>query len=54
MLCTKFDDQLGAVRRVHDLGVELHGVETARLVGDGGERRVLAGGDDVRSLGQAA
>ena len=28
-------------RRVHHLGVELHGVEAARLVGDGGERRVL-------------
>ncbi len=31
-------DQLGAVRRVHDLGMELHGVEAARLVGDDGER----------------
>ena len=38
--------QLGAVGRVHHLGVELHAVIAAALVGDGGEGRVLAGGDD--------
>ena len=36
--------QLRAVRRVDDLGVELHAVEAARVVGDDGERRALAGG----------
>ena len=51
-MCTKLREQLGAVRRVHDLGVELHGVEAARLVGDDGERRVLAGGDDGEALRQ--
>ena len=48
--------QLGAVGRVHHLGMELHGVVLARLVGDGGEGRVLAGGDDAearRQLGDA-
>ena len=46
-------DQLGAVRRVNDFGVELHGVEMARLVGDGGERRILARRDDLKAFGQA-
>ena len=48
--------KLGAVGRVHHLGMELHAVELARLVGDGGERRVLRGGDDAearRQLGHA-
>ncbi len=48
--------ELGAVGRVHHLGMELHGVELARLVGDGGEGRVLRGGDDAearRQLGHA-
>ena len=40
-------DQFGAVGRVHDLGMELHGVEAAGLVGDGCKRGVLAGGDDA-------
>ncbi len=47
-------EQLGAVRRVHDLGMELHGVEAAGLVGDDGERRVLGGGDDGEARRQAA
>ncbi len=34
--------ELRAVRRVGDLEMELHGVEFARIVGDGGERRALA------------
>ena len=38
---TKLRDQRRAVGRVHHLGVELHGVELARLVGDGREGRVL-------------
>ena len=35
-------DQLRAARRVRHLGVELHGVELALLVGDGRERRALS------------
>ena len=38
-------DQLGAVGRVDHLGVELDAVVTARLVGDGGERRTVADRD---------
>jgi hypothetical protein len=34
-------DQLAPARRVRHLGVELHGVELALLVGDGRERRAL-------------
>ena len=34
--------QRRALRRVHDLGMELHAVEAARVVGDGGEGRALA------------
>ena len=34
-------EQLAAARRVHDLRVELHAVEPARLVGDRRERRAL-------------
>ena len=33
---------LAPSRRVHDFGMELHAVEPARFVGDGGERRILA------------
>ena len=36
---TKLPMQLAAARRVRHLGVELHGVELALLVGDGRERR---------------
>ena len=50
ILCTKLDEQLGAVRRVHDLGMELHGVEAARFIRDDGERRVLARRDDGETL----
>ena len=32
------EEDVGAVRRMHDFGVELNPVEFARLVGDGGER----------------
>ena len=41
--------QLGAVGRVHDLGVELHAVVMAALVGDRREGRVLAGRDDLEA-----
>ena len=40
----------GAVRRVHDLEVELGGVELARLVGDHGDRRVRRGADHAEAL----
>ena len=45
--------QLRAVRRVHDLGVELHAVEAPRVVGDGGERRALAAADAAEAGRQA-
>ena len=43
----KIAQQRGAARSVHDLGMELHAVEAARLVGDGGERRVFRRRYDV-------
>ena len=46
-------NELGAVGRVHDFRVKLHGVEVALLIGDGRERRVLAGRDDFEAFGQA-
>ena len=47
-------DQLAAVGRVHDLGVELSAVEAALLVGGDREGRAFAIGDDREALGQAA
>uniref|UniRef100_A0A0N4ZGT3 NAD-specific glutamate dehydrogenase n=1 Tax=Parastrongyloides trichosuri TaxID=131310 RepID=A0A0N4ZGT3_PARTI len=44
--------QLGAARGVHHLGVELHAVDLARLIGDGGEGRAFRGGDDVEAFRQ--
>ncbi len=48
----KLRDQLGAVRRVHDLRVELHAVILALLVGDEGIGSVGGGRDDLETLGQ--
>ena len=45
--------QLRAVRRVHHLGMELHAVEAAAVVGDGGEGRALAGGHHAEAGRQA-
>ncbi len=39
-------EQLGAVRRMHDLRMELNGVEAARFIRNDGEGRVLARCDD--------
>ncbi len=41
--------EFGAVRCVYDFGVKLHGIEAARFVCDGGERRVFTDGDDLKS-----
>ena len=49
MLRTKLRRMSGAVRRVHDLEMELGGVELARLVGDHGDRRVGRGADDAEA-----
>ena len=49
-------DELGTVRRVHHLGVELHAVEVAGIVGDCGEGRAVRhchGAEAVRQLGHA-
>ncbi len=46
-------DQLAAARGVRHLGVELHGVELALLVGDGGERRALRHADHLEAGRQA-
>ena len=46
-LADEIGDQRRALRRVHHLGVELHAVEPARIVGDGRERR--AGRDADRA-----
>ncbi len=45
-------DQRAPARRVHHLGVELHGVELARLVGDGRERRALRHADHLEARRQ--
>ena len=45
-------DELRAVRRVDDLGVEHGRIDAARLVGGDGERRVLAHRLDREALGQ--
>jgi hypothetical protein len=45
-------DERGAVRGVHDLEVELGGVELAPLVRDHGDRRVRRGADHAEALGQ--
>ena len=42
----------GAVRRVHDLEMELRGVELARLVGDHRDRRVGRRGYHLEALGR--
>jgi hypothetical protein len=49
ILCTKLEDQLRAVGRMHHLGVEHRGVIAALLVGGDGEGRVLAGRLDGKS-----
>ena len=49
--CVKLREQRRAVRRVHHLGMELHAVEAALVVGDGGEGRALA---DCRRRGSPA
>ncbi len=41
-----------AVRRVHDLGMELHAVEAPLVVGDGGEGCALADAHHLESRGQ--
>ena len=49
-------DELGAVRRVHHLGMELHAIELAGIVGDCRERRAVGhrdGAEAVRELGDA-
>ena len=46
-------EELGAVGRVHDLGVELHPVEAPRVVGHHRERRALGDADDAEAVGQA-
>ena len=38
---------LAALQRVRNLGMKLQRVQSARLVGDGGERRVVAGRDHL-------
>ena len=45
-------DQLGAVRGVHDLGVEHGRIDAARLIGRDGKWRVLARGLDREALRQ--
>ncbi len=44
--------QRGAARRVHHLGMELHRVELALLVRDGGKRRVVRDADHLEAIGQ--
>ncbi|MNX96311.1 hypothetical protein D3C86_1286230 [compost metagenome] len=41
----------GAARGVHHLRVELHAVDLALLIGDGGIGRAFRGGDDVEAFG---
>ncbi len=43
-------DHVGAARRVHDFRVELHGVELALFIGDGGEGRAFRHGDDLEAF----
>ena len=38
-----------AVRRVHDLGMELHAVDAPGVVGDRGERRGVRGRDHAKA-----
>ena len=52
MLADEIAQQRRAVRGVHHLGMELHAVEAARLVGDGGERRVGRHADHREALRQ--
>ena len=40
------------MRRVHDLEMELGGIEFTRVVGDHGDRRVRRGADDLEARGQ--
>ena len=42
-------DQLGAVRRVHHLGVELRAIIAALVIGDQREGRALGGRDDTKA-----
>ena len=44
-------EQLRAVRRVHHFRVELHGVDVARLIGDGGEGRAVGFSNDLEPVG---
>ena len=41
-----------AARRVHHFGMELHAVEAALIVGDGGEGRAVADRDDAKARRQ--
>ena len=55
-LAHEIGDERRAFRRVHHLGVELHAVELARVVGDGRERRAgrdADGAEAGRQLGHA-
>ncbi len=45
-------EQLGAVRRVHHFGVELHAVDLALVIGDRGERRAVRDADAAEALRQ--
>ena len=49
--CERNCEELGAVGRVHDLGMELHGVELALLVGDQRTARSQSA-DDLEALGK--
>ena len=48
----KVRDQPGAIGRVHNLKMELHGIVAALFVSDGGERRILRHGDATEALRQ--
>ncbi len=45
-------DERRAARRVRDFGMELHAVEPALVVGDGGVRRICAHGHRAEAFGQ--
>ena len=47
-------DERRAVRRVHHLGMELHAVELAGIVGDGRERRAVRHADGAEAGRQPA
>src|SRR5258708_4716493 len=51
-LAHEIAQQRRPARRMHHLGVELHRVELALLVGDRRERRVVRDADDLEAYGQ--